>query len=854
MSYLSGLKNIFNLRTLIVAVIFGAIVYYYYSHRDWELNLPVVAEKRLDLVALLENAEPDHGFSGKKYYLGIQSDVHDNRDDYELCIRAHARSQFHYDGIPVHDDAVLKFGYGFFEVMQGVPLEPVTFEVEFEPDESDEPPEVLFSKTLTPLGQGRIRQYAYCELDLSTFEGCKGCLVFRCKSVHKYIIGSIFCAWVNPMIDSRGFKTSLGRVLFPRSFVAHDFIESPPDFLTGDCPLEKRIWARSPDDGVHETKAPCFLDYAFDPLTDHTCNQSGQRAAFSFCEDFSLDLPPVRLPDTEEVRLCFAIGLKELACAAGGADFTIRADGRIVFEESVEGGGVSDLWRDRQLDLSDLAGESVSLSFAVSFHEPKFSDVRIPESNPLSVDREGRVLQVSRSVAGFSHPVVEAIETETRRLPSKSKPNLIIVNIECLNSAYLGCYGSPFGLTPCMDRLAEEGILFKDFVAASSWTLPSVATLLTGVYPSIHGSTKEDRPIVPNRFKTLPELLQEHSVTTAAFVTNSLINRRFNFDQGFEDFVLLPCQNARKVNAVFRNWLESMSDFRFFAYIHYFEPHDPCNAPDGLRDRYVPEQSRGRSASEHEAAVRRLMKSMLGMSDSDCKKDTEYIKGRYKGEIAYMDRRLIDLIGILEEYAIRKNTVLIVTGDHGEEFMEHGFIGHGSHLYNESIRVPLIIWGPSEIIGNHAVVEGMADNASLYATAAGLMGITLDDELPGIVRPSLFPARPDSSGKMRFAFSETDKAMKDPVGGNIEFRSAYTVMNWRNKLISGAEGRECELYDLVNDPDEKHNLAGTGLPAEIILQKQMKNIRAGITAHKGRQYGSMLDARTIEVLKELGYN
>ena len=99
---------------------------------------------------------------------------------------------------------------------------------------------------------------------------------------------------------------------------------------------------------------------------------------------------------------------------------------------------------------------------------------------------------------------------------------------------------------------------------------------------------------------------------------------------------------------------------------------------------------------------------MRGKSDKPWEEDIAYLRGRYFGEIRYMDKRLGALLKILKDNGIREKTVIIVTGDHGEEFMEHGYLGHGSQLYNESIQVPLIVWGPREIIGNHRIVEGMA--------------------------------------------------------------------------------------------------------------------------------------------------
>lgn len=848
MSIIESFRALLNLRTFAVAAIFILIVCYYYSTIDLTLEVPVSLEKRIDLIAKLDGAVPDYGFDGKKYWLNIVYDYHDNEDDPDLVVRALPNSQFHYDDVPIYRNAVLKLGFGFYEAVEGVALQPVTFEVEFQTEGDSK---VLFSKTLIPMGWGRIKQYARYECPLSDFKGEKGRLVFRCKSDHNYKKISLLCGWVSPIIDSEGKRIQLKDVFFQRSTIAHDFIEARPRFPTSS--KEKAIaWAHDAAGNRYEAEGPCFLDFGFVPLSNPLFDHSGSRAALAFAQDFRLIVPGVEVPENGLPMLCFAIGLKELACAAGGAEFSVLVGGERVFCESIAGGSPSDRWRDRRIDLEDFAGEAVEVAFDVKFSSPAPRDVEVPELNLLRVQRSIESLHVERSIAGFGHPVLLCQEQKRRCFSKKTEPNLIVVNIECLHSGYLGCYGSPLGLTPVMDLLADEGLLFKDFVATSSWTLPSVATLLTGVYPSVHGATREDRTFLPNRYETLPELMQRRGITTAAFVTNKLVSRESNFDQGFETFVLAPYQNARKVNFLFNNWLASHHDFRFFAYFHYFEPHDPCNAPDGLRDQYVPEPLRGKDAESHKAVLQNLIDIMRGRSDGDWREDIDYMKGRYYGEIAYMDKRIKELLNLLDEHGVLHKTVILVTGDHGEEFMEHGYLGHGSQLYGETIRVPLIIWGPREVVGPHRILEGMSDNASLFNSMARLMGVPLEDETADRVRPSLFPLDEYFTGRALFAFSETDKAIVDPTAERIEIKSLYTLMNWRYKLIS--DGRSFELYDLVEDHLETKNRAGMDLPEEKALMEQLEGLMDLLECSKDDHYGTSLDARQLERLKELGYN
>ena len=858
MAFLRSFRTLLNLRTLLVAVLFAGVVFYYYSNRDWALEVPVTLEKRIDLVAHLEQAVPDYGFGNKRYYLRIHDDVaYDNQDDTNLYILSAPNSQFHFDQVRIHRNAVLKTGLGFYELFGDTPLLPVTFEIAWL-EEGEEPgaEQVIFSREVAPRDRGKIKQISWIKCSMDDLSGAVGRLIFRCKSGKDNKYENMLCTWVNPRIDSNGRRVQLKKADMEREVLARDFIEDRSGFEVifqgkgeagGPVP-----WALGPGEKPLETEGAFFVDYGFIPASDVTADGGGARAALAMAADCTLQVAGVRVPEGEEVYLRFAVGLKELSCAAGGAEFRVLVDGKERFFERVEGGGASDRWRDRKVDLSDRAGDRVKLAFSVRFPAGNRKKVPVPPSNALRQNGEIPEVEALRPVAGFGHPVLAARVRTHRRFASKRRPNLIVVNIECLHSGYLGCYGSPLGLTPTMDALADEGVMFKDFTAASSWTLPSVGTLLTGVYPSVHGATRQDRSFLPNRFVTLPELFQSAGITTVAVVTNALLSRASNFDQGFERFISVPYQNARKVNMLLDDWLTSFSDFRFFAYLHFFEPHDPCNAPGGLRDRYVPPALRGRDAKEHKAAVRRLVAAMRGRPEGNPEEDAAYLKGRYFGEIRYMDMRLAELLQILEAHRLEGKTVVMVTGDHGEEFMEHGYLGHGSHLYHETVQVPLIVWGPREVVGPHRIVEGMADNASLYATAAALMGVSVPRDVPGGgLRPSLFPVDQAFQGGARYAYTETDKGIKDPTAERIEVKPLFALMDWRYTLLG--DGKAWELYDRAEDPEEKRNLAGKGLGAEAELRRRLEGLRRGLERFRKDHYGTVMDARQRAVLQGLGY-
>jgi arylsulfatase A-like enzyme len=347
----------------------------------------------------------------------------------------------------------------------------------------------------------------------------------------------------------------------------------------------------------------------------------------------------------------------------------------------------------------------------------------------------------------------------------------------------------------------------------------------------------EENPFLPNWPVTLSELMQKHGITTAGFIAGQKLDRTFNFDQGFETFVHVPCQNARKINTLFRNWLDGNKHFRFFAYLHYFEPNDPCNAPGGLRDQYVPEPLRGKTIEEHKAIVAELKDLAKNPKIADWQDRVEYLRGRYFGEIAYLDRRLEDLLYLLMDYDLGNKTVIIITGTHGQEFMEHGRIGHGENLYNESICIPLIIWGPERIIGTHKIIEDVADNASIYASVAQIMDLALDHETRRRIAPSLIPVDKEVTNEQRYAFSQTYRIRES--SGTREVNTLSAVMNWRFKLIRNDKG--FELYDLVEDPGETRNLAEGDHPQRTALEEQMKRFQRRFFSEDNPHSTAILD-------------
>ena len=321
------------------------------------------------------------------------------------------------------------------------------------------------------------------------------------------------------------------------------------------------------------------------------------------------------------------------------------------------------------------------------------------------------------------------------QLPARSSgegppegPNVVFITIDTLRADHLGCYGYDRDTSPFIDSLAREGTVFQDTSAPAAWTKPSTGTLLTGLYPSRHGALYHGSKLqVPEGHQTLAEAFQERGYVTAGFVSNPNVKQVFDFDRGFDlffdspvkDTVTLACirgtlfgnvlmrllrhqfnwkyeNDVMAMNRHVEPWLQKNAQQRFFLYVHYIDPHIPYSPPASYRDDY---------ARDHGLVVFNERKEKVGID-------------RYDAEIRYTDDGIRELVGALKASGVWDNTLFLITSDHGEEFFEHGVLGHGYSLYQGVIHVPLIFHGPG--VPQDTVVTSPVQNVDLAATVLDL--------------------------------------------------------------------------------------------------------------------------------------
>lgn len=352
-----------------------------------------------------------------------------------------------------------------------------------------------------------------------------------------------------------------------------------------------------------------------------------------------------------------------------------------------------------------------------------------------------------------------------------SGPNLLLVTVDTLRRDHVGAYGDPAAVTPHWDRIAREGVLFTDAWSQVPITLPSHATIFTGLYPGGHGSRHNGIPLPADRV-TLAERLRERGYQTAGFVGSQVLNRAFGIGQGFTIFRDswdreegevglhgLWERPADRVADAFLDWFGTRDRERpFFAWVHFYDPHAPFDPPPPFADA---------------------------------------AGGDYAGETAFVDREIGRVLEALEKEGIADGTVLVVMSDHGEGLGEHGESEHGLLLYETTLEIPWVIRFPGGPRGG--IVDAPVGTEDLLPTLAGLLSLDGDPSMPGRDLGPLLAGEGAELLRNRPLYAES-------YYGNIGYGWAplHGVRRGEWKLVRGARD---ELFHLGADPGERTDAA-----------------------------------------------
>ena len=425
--------------------------------------------------------------------------------------------------------------------------------------------------------------------------------------------------------------------------------------------------------------------------------------------------------------------------------------------------------------------------------------------------------------------------TACSKKPSHNNYNLLFISIDTLRADRLGLYGYGRETSPNLDKFAKESVVFENMVSVSSWTLPTHVSMFTGLYPSSHGVSLPSKVQIGENTKTLAELLKEKGYRNFAFTGGGYVGPRYGFGRGFESYgVHKEKKRDEKYDiepsiAQFKEKISSLkSEENFFVFFHTFDVHCPYNSPE-------PYMSMFNSENVEVVDPKKCgdnYYNRIGISD----KQALYLSDRYDGGIRWVDTKLQEVFTFLEQQGRLKNTVVVITSDHGDEFHDHGRIGHKKSLYKELLMVPLIIRAPGL---DPARIKASTSHVDLFPTVLELLGIKSDIKFDG---KSLLPLVNKEIDSVRaFQFSELDMGM--------ELRSH---LDEKGHLIKNTKNNKSKYFDLIKDPKEQIEVAES-FKEEVTrrldeLKLLMKNLSRSSTSEITKE-----SEEEIERLKSLGY-
>jgi choline-sulfatase len=395
--------------------------------------------------------------------------------------------------------------------------------------------------------------------------------------------------------------------------------------------------------------------------------------------------------------------------------------------------------------------------------------------------------------------------------------NLVVITLDTTRADRLGPYGYTEVETPTLDRLAREGVVFEHAMSVAPLTLPAHCSIFTGRFPPQHGVRDNGGFFLSPKQTTLATLLKRHGFQTGAVVGAFVLDGKWGLNQGFDTYIdqfELPESRGFSLGEVQRTgddvvklalpWLEKVKQERFFAWLHFYDPHAPYEPPEPFATRYGPHP--------------------------------------YLGEIAFMDSQLARVVEFLDRNGLLDKTIVAVIGDHGESLGQHGEGTHGFFIYEGTQRVPMIIRAPFERLRGRRVADPVR-SVDLMPTVLDLLGFTPPTSIAGVsLTPLMTGARKtmDLEGYAEALYPLHHFGWAD-------------ARAWRAGRYKVIDAPRPELYDLERDPHETTNLyAERKTVADGMIARLRQESRESAEASES-QAAPEVDTETRARLAALGY-
>jgi arylsulfatase A-like enzyme len=475
----------------------------------------------------------------------------------------------------------------------------------------------------------------------------------------------------------------------------------------------------------------------------------------------------------------------------------------------------------RQIDLSDFADRAVSITLsAESPNKSRLGGV-VYWLNPTVEERSDQ--SGSQDLGG-----VESLIKQSKN------DNLMIFLFDAANASHLSCYGYHRKTTPVMDSVASDGVIWNHAFSQAVSTLASTGTLFTGLYPAVHQVFKKPE-MLSDRYNTMPESFRQAGYQTALFTANPNASSFSGYAQGFQyEWNLRQGRPvfANEVAPIVNQWIDAVKDSRFFAYVHFREPHEPYMPAD----QYLKKFSSG--PDFHLPAFSAFV--------PPSPEGIEKVILAYDANLAAGDEAFGKVIDHLKKLNLYDRTMIVIIADHGEAFWGHGKQGHNTQVYDDMIHIPMIWRIPqepklrgirsNELIGTIDLFPTFVELFELSRKGLRLSGENMLPVALGIKK------NPD-----RMMLSETSSQ------SDFSLRSErFKYIYYRN------DPRKNEFFDLQSDPQEKNNLIDTypilaSVYRQILLKRVEENEAMARRLNISPERQESIDQQTEEELRALGY-
>lgn len=416
------------------------------------------------------------------------------------------------------------------------------------------------------------------------------------------------------------------------------------------------------------------------------------------------------------------------------------------------------------------------------------------------------------------------------RRPLSPRPNVLLITMDSLRPDHLGCYDYARANTPNIDALAQDGVIFMEAIAQATFTHISVPSMITGKYPTFT-RVKSPAAHLDSSHITLAEVLQEQGYFTYGIVANW--NESFN--QGFEQ-IHSDSQHTLRKTELCLEALDQLDDHPFFIWLYYWDPHAPYAPPaefmrvyeahytweDGKsysRPSRVEKNENLRDPSGFYGGTPRVLVRINEGKIVLTQAEREHLINLYDAEITFVDSNIKEVLDKIKELGLWENTMVVLNADHGEAFGEHGRYYHGRTIYEEQVRVPLIIKPPQSLATGKAI-HGPVRNLDIMPTILDYCDIQTPAEIQGqSLRPFIINGHSPNLPTCLETFGY-------PKGKS----SIFQLIGYRQgeyKLIFDLVADRTELYHLYQDPGETNDLLAEG-EAPLSLKEREAELRADL--------------------------